>query len=80
MELNKEYKSPKRKSTVPRRRSNPLEILSRETPLKLDGDAEQPVVSPLLGREDFSHMLKAMFSNSNFQEKIADNINKVAAG
>ena len=85
--LTKEFKSPKRKTTHPRRRSNPLDILPRkETPLKLNseqqGSSDVPpsCVSPLLEGEDFTQMLKAMFSNSTFQEKIADNINKVTAG
>ncbi|XP_066926958.1 muscle M-line assembly protein unc-89-like [Clytia hemisphaerica] len=85
--LTKDFKSPKRKTTHPRRRSNPLDIQPRkETPLKVSGeqhgslDAPPPCVSPLLEGEDFTQMLKAMFSNSTFQEQIADNINKVTAG
>jgi len=89
-DTTKEYKSPKRKAAHPRRRSNPIDSLPRIescTPLRVNEEPTPPppaldgtCVSPLLGKEDFTQMLKAMFSNSSFQEKIADNINKVALG
>lgn len=85
-EVTKDFKSPKRKSNHPKRRSNTgidhssLVKLPENSPLKSTSTTNESLVSPLLGNDDFSQMLKAMFVNSTFQEKLANNINKVTSG
>lgn len=85
-DINKEFKSPKRKSNHPKRRCDVAANLMSltkppETPfLQSSNKVKESSISPLLGTDDFSQMVKAMFSNSNFTEKIADNINKVTYG
>ncbi|XP_057306621.1 uncharacterized protein LOC130644867 isoform X2 [Hydractinia symbiolongicarpus] len=76
-----EFKSPKRKSLHPKRRSNSrLDQTVDSTP---SNQADEPNsgsagVSPLLN-EEFTHIVETLIGNHFLQEKLADNINKVVS-
>lgn len=82
-----EFKSPKRKSLHPKRRSNSRLDLPVSATKTVDStpsnQADEPNngsagVSPLLN-EEFTHIVETLIGNHFLQEKLADNINKVVS-
>ena len=74
---DKDFRSPKRKTVQPKRRSKDQshERLLFTTPIKADMNKSETTAAI---SENFAKLVENLFTTSNLHEKLAENINRVA--